>query len=110
MKHYILIDVRLDFVWLSVITYILVHILNSRMTGINIRPDVHHPAELLAAKAKQREIGDGVDLTIILACQLVDKAEELIRMMGLRPSEIIIGYNKALNMVNFCMPWPMLLL
>ncbi|AQK58420.1 T-complex protein 1 subunit theta [Zea mays] len=61
--------------------------------------EVQHPAAkilVLAAKAQQEEIGDGANLTISFAGELLEKAEELIRM-GLHPSEIIIGYTKAIN-------------
>ncbi|KAL6897788.1 hypothetical protein ACP4OV_006747 [Aristida adscensionis] len=63
--------------------------------------EVQHPAAkilVLAGRAQQEEIGDGANLTISFAGELLEKAEELIRM-GLHPSEIIIGYNKAINMV-----------
>ncbi|WVZ50947.1 hypothetical protein U9M48_002150 [Paspalum notatum var. saurae] len=61
--------------------------------------EVQHPAAkllVLAARAQQEEIGDGANLTISFAGELLEKAEELIRM-GLHPSEIIIGYTKAIN-------------
>ncbi|CAN6363206.1 unnamed protein product [Urochloa humidicola] len=61
--------------------------------------EVQHPAAkiiVLAGRAQQEEIGDGANLTISWAGELLDKAEELIRM-GLHPSEIIIGYTKAIN-------------
>ncbi|CAD6271070.1 unnamed protein product [Miscanthus lutarioriparius] len=61
--------------------------------------EVQHPAAkilVLAGRAQQEEIGDGANLTISFAGELLVKAEELIRM-GLHPSEIIIGYTKAIN-------------
>ncbi|CAD6259558.1 unnamed protein product [Miscanthus lutarioriparius] len=61
--------------------------------------EVQHPAAkilVLAGRAQQEEIGDGANLTISFAGELLGKAEELIRM-GLHPSEIIIGYTKAIN-------------
>jgi T-complex protein 1 subunit theta len=61
--------------------------------------EVQHPAAkilILAGRAQQEEIGDGANLTISFAGELLEKAEELIRM-GLHPSEIIIGYTKAIN-------------
>jgi len=51
---------------------------------------------VLAGKAQQEEIGDGANLTISFAGELLQGAEELIRM-GLHPSEIISGYTKAIN-------------
>lgn len=61
--------------------------------------EVQHPAAkllVLAAKAQQEEIGDGANLTISFAGELLQGAEELIRT-GLHPSEIISGYTKAIN-------------
>ncbi|KAF8043579.1 hypothetical protein BT93_A1794 [Corymbia citriodora subsp. variegata] len=58
-----------------------------------------HPAVKIlisAAKAQQEEVGDGVNLTISFAVELLRHAEELIRM-GLRPSDIISGYSKAVS-------------
>jgi len=69
--------------------------------------EVQHPAAkilVLAGRAQQEEIGDGANLTISFAGELLGKAEELIRM-GLHPSEIIIGYTKAINKVT-CPPEP----
>lgn len=61
--------------------------------------EIQHPAAkllVLAGKAQQEEIGDGANLTVSFAGEVLQNAEELIRM-GLHPSEIIIGYNKAIN-------------
>ncbi|KAK8939603.1 T-complex protein 1 subunit alpha [Platanthera guangdongensis] len=61
--------------------------------------EVQHPAAkilVLAGKAQQEEIGDGANLTISFAGEILQTAEELIRM-GLHPSEIISGYTKAIN-------------
>ncbi|KAL2335073.1 hypothetical protein Fmac_016286 [Flemingia macrophylla] len=61
--------------------------------------EVQHPAAkvlVLAGKAQQEEIGDGANLTISFAGELLHGAEELIRM-GLHPSEIISGYTKAIK-------------
>ncbi|KAK1295657.1 T-complex protein 1 subunit alpha [Acorus calamus] len=61
--------------------------------------EVQHPAAkilVLAGKAQQEEIGDGANLTISFAGELLEGAEELIRM-GLHPSEIISGYIKAID-------------
>ena len=63
--------------------------------------EVQHPAAkilVLAGKAQQEEIGDGANLTISFAGELLENAEELIRM-GLHPSEIISGYTKSINKV-----------
>ncbi|KAK8913643.1 T-complex protein 1 subunit alpha [Platanthera zijinensis] len=61
--------------------------------------EVQHPAAkilVLAGKAQQEEIGDGANLTISFAGEILQNAEELIRT-GLHPSEIISGYTKAIN-------------
>ncbi|XP_044483796.1 T-complex protein 1 subunit theta-like [Mangifera indica] len=61
--------------------------------------EVQHPAAkilVLAGKAQQEEIGDGANLAISFAGEILQGAEELIRM-GLHPSEIISGYSKAIN-------------
>ncbi|KAI4364407.1 hypothetical protein MLD38_020503 [Melastoma candidum] len=61
--------------------------------------EVQHPAAkilVLAGKAQQEEIGDGVNLTISFAGELLQNAEELIRT-GLHPSEIISGYTKGIS-------------
>lgn len=59
--------------------------------------EVQHPAAkvlVLAAKAQQEEIGDGANLVVSFAGELLGGAEQLIRM-GLHPSEIVTGYAKA---------------
>ncbi|RZC69784.1 hypothetical protein C5167_032932 [Papaver somniferum] len=55
--------------------------------------EVQHPAAKLL-----EEIGDGANLTISFAGELLQKAEELIRI-GLHPSEIISGYMKGTNKI-----------
>lgn len=69
--------------------------------------EVQHPAAkllVLAGRAQQEEIGDGANLTISFAGELLQNAEELIRM-GLHPSEIISGYNKAITKVIQMICW-----
>ena len=59
--------------------------------------DVHHPAAKMiaqAAKMQENEAGDGTNLLISLAGELMTQAEGLIKM-GLHPSEILIGYEKG---------------
>lgn len=71
---------------------------NDAVTIVN-ELEVQHPAAkilVLAGKAQQEEIGDGANLTVSFAGELLQNAEELIRM-GLHPSEIISGYTKAIN-------------
>ena len=59
--------------------------------------EVTHPAAkmlVLAAQSQQAEIGDGTNLVITLAGELLAQAEELLKD-GLHTSEVIEGYNKA---------------
>ena len=59
--------------------------------------DVHHPAAKMiaqAAKMCENECGDGTNLLISMAGELMQQAQSLIQM-GLHPSEILIGYEKA---------------
>ncbi len=59
--------------------------------------DVHHPAAKMiaqASKMQDNEAGDGTNLLISLAGELMTQASGLINM-GLHPSEIIIGYDKG---------------
>ena len=59
--------------------------------------EVHHPAAKMiavAAKMQETEAGDGTNLVISLAGELMLQAEGLLKM-GLHPSEILIGYEKA---------------
>lgn len=59
--------------------------------------DVVHPAAKLLVMASQQqeaEMGDATNLVIILAGELLKKAEELLRM-GLKTSDIVSGYEKA---------------
>ncbi|XP_043719261.1 T-complex protein 1 subunit theta-like [Telopea speciosissima] len=73
-------------------------ITNDAATIVN-ELEIQHPAAkilVLAGKAQQEEIGDGANLTVSFAGELLQNAEELIRM-GLHPSEIISGYTKAIN-------------
>ena len=59
--------------------------------------DVHHPAAKMiaqAAKMQESEVGDGTNFVISFAGELLGKASNLIKM-GLHPSEILIGYEKA---------------
>merc|ERR1719383_1154204 len=61
--------------------------------------EVEHPAATVvvqAAAMQQKEIGDGSNLVVVLAGELMKKAEELIGM-GLHPSDIVQGYDKAIT-------------
>eukprot|EP00829_Urostomides_striatus_P005095 TRINITY_DN1564_c0_g2_i2.p1 TRINITY_DN1564_c0_g2~~TRINITY_DN1564_c0_g2_i2.p1 ORF type:complete len:245 (+),score=61.63 TRINITY_DN1564_c0_g2_i2:2-736(+) len=59
--------------------------------------EIHHPAAkmlAMAAKTQESEVGDGTNFVLIFAGELLQQAEGLLKM-GLHPSEILIGYEKA---------------
>jgi T-complex protein 1 subunit theta len=59
--------------------------------------EVHHPAAkmlAMAAKTQESEVGDGTNFVLVFAGELLSQAEGLLKM-GLHPSEILIGYEKA---------------
>ena len=59
--------------------------------------EVHHPAAkmiAMAAKMQENEAGDGTNFVISLAGELMQQAENLLKM-GLHPSEILLGYEKG---------------
>jgi len=61
--------------------------------------DVAHPAAkimVLAANMQEQEVGDGTNFVIIFCSALLEAAEDLLQM-GLSPSEILSGYELALN-------------
>jgi len=60
--------------------------------------EVEHPAAklmILASEMQEKEIGDGTNFVIIFSGALLEAAEDLLRM-GLTPTEIVEGYEKAL--------------
>ena len=48
----------------------------------------------MACQQQKAEMGDATNLVIVLAGELLKKAEELLRM-GLKTSDIVQGYEKA---------------
>eukprot|EP00906_Rhabdomonas_costata_P024704 RCo035475 len=59
--------------------------------------EVEHPAAkllVLAARAMEEEVGDGTNLVLVLAGELLSQAEQLIRM-GIHPSYVIQGYTQC---------------
>eukprot|EP00761_Pharyngomonas_kirbyi_P003334 gb/GECH01003338.1/.p1 GENE.gb/GECH01003338.1/~~gb/GECH01003338.1/.p1 ORF type:complete len:540 (+),score=137.37 gb/GECH01003338.1/:1-1620(+) len=61
--------------------------------------EVVHPAAkmvVMASQAQEKEVGDGTNYVVIFAGELMTEAENLLRM-GLHTSNIIEGYNKALE-------------
>jgi T-complex protein 1 subunit theta len=82
-----------------VINHLQKMILTSDAATILRELDVVHPAAKLLVMASQQqdaEMGDGTNMVIVLAGELLKKAEELIRM-GLKTSDIVSGYEKAQN-------------
>ncbi|KAG5936544.1 T-complex protein 1 subunit theta [Claviceps pazoutovae] len=80
-----------------VINHLQKMILTSDAATILRELDVVHPAAKLLVMASQQqeaEMGDATNLVIVLAGELLRKAEDLLRM-GLKASDIVIGYEKA---------------
>ena len=50
----------------------------------------------MAAQAQEAEMGDATNLVLIFAGELLKRAEHLLTM-GLHPSEVIQGYEMALE-------------
>jgi T-complex protein 1 subunit theta len=80
-----------------VINHLQKMILTSDAATILRELDVVHPAAKLIVMASQQqeaEMGDATNMVIVLAGELLKKAEELLRM-GLKASDIIQGYERA---------------
>ena len=59
--------------------------------------EVVHPAAkllVMASESQESEMGDATNLVLILAGELLKRAETLL-VMGLHPSEVILGYEMA---------------
>lgn len=72
-------------------------ILTSDAATILRELDVVHPAAKLVVMASQQqeaEMGDATNMVIVLAGEMLKKAEDLLRM-GLKTSDIVQGYEKA---------------
>ena len=80
-----------------VINHLQKMILTSDAAAILRELDVVHPAAKLLVMASQQqeaEMGDATNMVIVLAGEMLKKAEELIRM-GLKTSDIVQGYERA---------------
>ncbi|OCK99949.1 T-complex protein 1 [Cenococcum geophilum 1.58] len=80
-----------------VINHLQKMILTSDAATILRELDVVHPAAKLIVMASQQqeaEMGDATNMVIVLAGELLKKAEKLLRM-GLKTSDIVQGYEKA---------------
>jgi len=62
---------------------------------------VHPAAKLvvMASDQQQSEMGDNTNLVVIVAGELLSQAESLLRM-GLHPSDIVRGYERAIEKAN----------
>ena len=72
-------------------------ILTSDAATILRELEVVHPAAKLLVMASQQqeaEMGDATNMVIVLAGELLKKAEELLRM-GLKASDVVQGYERA---------------
>lgn len=61
--------------------------------------DLQHPAAKMireVAKTQDKEVGDGTTSAVVLAGELLNKADELLQQ-NIHPSAIITGYRKALE-------------
>ena len=88
-----------------VINHLAKMILTSDAATILRELEVVHPAAKLLVMASQQqeaEMGDATNMVIVLAGELLKKAEELIRM-GLKTSDIVSGYEKAQNYALKCL-------
>lgn len=88
-----------------VINHLQKMVLTSDAATILRELDVVHPAAKLLVMASQQqesEMGDATNMVIVLAGELLKKAEELLRM-GLKPSDIAQGYEKAQAFLLNCL-------
>lgn len=88
-----------------VINHLQKMILTSDAATILRELEVVHPAAKLLVMASQQqeaEMGDATNMVIMLAGELLKKAEDLIRM-GLKTSDIVSGYEKAQNFALKCL-------
>ena len=65
--------------------------------GATILKEIEHPATKMlveVAKSVDNEVGDGTTSAVVVACALIEKAEELITK-GVHPTVIVEGFKKA---------------
>lgn len=80
-----------------VINYLEKQFVTSDAATVLKELEVQHPAAkmlVMASKMQENECGDATNLVITLAGDLLDQAEELLKM-GLKPSQITLGYEMA---------------
>lgn len=88
-----------------VINHLQKMILTSDAASILKELDVVHPAAKLIVMASQQqeaEIGDATNMVIVLAGEMLKKAEELLRM-GLKASEVVKGFERGMGEALRCL-------
>lgn len=83
-----------------VINHIGKHFITKDAATVLQELEVSHPAAkmlVLASKQQEQEAGDGTNLCLMLTGFLLKEAESVLRM-GLSPTEVVAGYEKALDM------------
>ena len=88
-----------------VINHLQKMILTSDAASILKELDVVHPAAKLIVMASQQqeaEIGDATNMVIVLAGEMLRKAEELLRM-GLKASEVVKGFERGMGEALRCL-------
>ncbi|PAA75881.1 hypothetical protein BOX15_Mlig007856g3 [Macrostomum lignano] len=85
-----------------VINHIGKHFITKDAATVLQELEVAHPAAkmlVLSSKQQEQEAGDGTNLCLMLAGFLLKEAESVLRM-GLSPTEVVAGYEKALEMAQ----------
>ena len=88
-----------------VINHLQKMVLTSDAASILKELDVVHPAAKLLVMASQQqeaEMGDATNMVIVLAGEFLKKAEELLRL-GLKSSDVVQGYERALQEALRCL-------
>ena len=80
-----------------VINYLEKQFVTSDAATVLKELEVQHPAAkmlVMASKMQETECGDGTNFVITFAGDLLDQAEQLLKM-GLKPSQITLGFEMA---------------
>ncbi|CEM04277.1 unnamed protein product [Vitrella brassicaformis CCMP3155] len=94
-----------------IISHIDKHYVTSDAATMVNELEVVHPAAklvVMASKMQEEEYGDGTNLTVVMAGELLIMAENLLKQ-GLHTSDVIKGYEmaikKALQILEGCVCW-----
>merc|ERR1719272_1996119 len=94
-----------------IVNHIGKHFVTSDTNTVISEMEVMHPAAklvVMAAKSQDQECGDGTNLVVSLAGELLMRAEELLKE-GIHATDILKGYelskNKALESLDSCRVW-----